>query len=119
MEFDRLVESVLDKTKEFVEFIVKRSAGASKIEKSSQAKGGLATLTAIHFAAKTKPYADAKAWSEKEGRDEHLKAKTLEVYKKLSDIDSLSQREFQHLSGVFEAYGEAYLKSTKPNSLKV
>ncbi len=119
MVFDRLVENVLDKTKEFVDFIVKRALGASKIEKSTRAKGGLAILTAIHFAAKAKPYADAKVWAEKDGRDKHLKAKAMEAYNKLSDLDSLSQREFQHLSGVFEAYGESYLRSVKPNSLKV
>lgn len=119
MEFDRLVESVLDKTKEFVEFIVKRAAGAAKIEKTAKAKGGYSTLTAIHFAAKSKPYADVKMWSEKDGRDKHLKAKTKEAYDKLADLDSLSQREFQHLTGVLEAYGEAYLRSVKPNSIKL
>jgi len=119
MEFDRLFESVLDKAKEFIEFVTKRAAGAAKIQKSAEAKGGYSTLTAIHFAAKVKPYADVKKWSEKEGRDAYLKTKATEAYNKLSDIDALSQREFQHYTGVLEAYGESYLKSIKPNSIKL
>ena len=100
-------------------FVTKRAGGAAKIQKSAEAKGGYSTLTAIHFAAKARPYADVKKWCDKEGKDEYLKSKATEAYKKLSNLDTLSQREFQHLTGVLEAYGESYLKSTKPNSIKL
>jgi len=100
-------------------FVTKRAVGAVKIQKSSEAKGGYSTLTAIHYAAKAKPYADVKKWCDKEGKDEYLKSKATEAYKKLSNLDALSQREFQQLTGVLEAYGESYLKSTKPNSIKL
>ena len=40
-------------------------------------------------------------------------------YKKLQDIDSLSQRQFQFISGTLEAYGEQYIRCVKPNSYKV
>jgi len=119
MEFDRLFESVIDKTKEFVEFIIKRAAGAEKIQKMTEKKGGYSTLTAIHYAAKAKPYAESERWAEKEGRDAHFKAKAKAVYDKLSDLDSLSQKQFQSLMGEMEVWGEVYIRSVKPNSINL
>ena len=49
MEFDRLFESVLDKTKEFVEFIIKRAAGAANIEKLAQTKYGRLNLILLSY----------------------------------------------------------------------
>ena len=42
----------------FERFLDKRLAGAEKLAESTKAKGGYSTLTAIHYAAKAKPYAE-------------------------------------------------------------
>lgn len=97
----------------FDEFLVKRAAGAKKIEKSTKAKGGYSILTAYHYAGKSKPYADSKKWESKEEKDKHYKQKAMEALDKLKNLDSLSQKEFQTLSGEFEVYGEVYIRSTK------
>ena len=31
----------------------------------------------------------------------------------------MSQKEFQHVMGQLEAYGEVYIKSVKPDSIKL
>jgi hypothetical protein len=103
----------------FDTFITKRAAGAAKIAHSAKEKGGFSTLTAIHFAAKVKPYAESEKWHDKEGKNEHYKAKAKEVYEKLKDLDSLSQKQFQALMGELEVWGEVYIRSTKPNSIKL
>jgi hypothetical protein len=103
----------------FDTFLEKRAAGAAKIAHSSKEKGGFAILTAIHFAAKAKPYAESEKWHDKEGKNEHFKSKAKEVYEKLKDLDSLSQKEFQALMGELEVWGEVYIRSTKPNSIKL
>ena len=36
------------------------------------------------------------------------------MYDKLSDLDSLSQKDFQSISGSLEAYGEVYIQTIKP-----
>ena len=107
------------KEEKFEEFLTKRAAGAEKIHKSAEAKGGYSTLTAIHFAAKAKPYAESEKWANKEDKNEHFKAKAKEVYEKLKDLDSLSQKQFQALMGELEVWGEVYIRSTKPNSIKL
>jgi hypothetical protein len=99
--------------KNFDEFLVKRAVGAKKIEKSSRQKGGYSILTAYHFAGKKKPYADSKKWESKEDRDKHYKQKAMEALAKLKNLDSLSQKEFQTISGEFEVYGEVYIRSKK------
>ena len=48
-----------------------------------------------------------------------INKKTEDVYSKLSDLDSLSQKEFQALMGELEVYGEVYIRATKPESLKI
>jgi hypothetical protein len=106
------------------EFLTKRAAGAAKIAHSSKEKGGCATLTAIHFAAKAKPYAEAEKLEKAPDKDcdkanAYYKKKADEVYSKLKDLDKLSQKEFQALMGELEVWGEVYIRATKPNSLKI
>jgi len=36
------------------------------------------------------------------------------MYEKLKDLDSLTQKDFQMISGSLEAYGEVYIQSVKP-----
>ena len=106
------------------QFLVKRAAGAAKIAHSSKEKGGFATLTSIHFAAKAKPYAEAEKMEKDPSKDcdktnAHYKKMAEEVYAKLADLDKLSQKEFQALMGELEVWGEVYIRATKPNSLKI
>jgi len=103
----------------FENFLTKRLAGAEKIHAMTQKKGGFSLLTAIHYKAKLKPYAESEKWAEKKGKEEHYKAKAKEVYVKLKDLDSLSQKEFQSLMGELEVWGEVYIRATKPNSIKL
>lgn len=103
----------------FDEFLTKRAAGAAKLASSAKEKGGYSLLTAVHFAAKAKPYAESEKWANKDERDSHYKARAKEVYDKLSDLDALSQKQFQTLMGELEVWGEVYIRSIKPNSLKV
>jgi len=108
----------------FQQFLTKRAAGAAKIAHSSKEKGGFSTLTAIHFAAKAKPYAECEK-TEKEYSEDHDKANAHykkmaeELHAKLADLDKLSQKEFQALMGELEVYGEVYIRATKPESLKI
>jgi hypothetical protein len=92
------------------EFISKRKKGALDIQKKSEAKGGAALLTAVHFAAKEKPYEYALRVCEKENATEQIKKKADEVMKDLKDWSNLTQHKFQHLMGALEAYGEVYLQ---------
>jgi hypothetical protein len=119
MEFNRLVESIMTAEEKFEEFLNKRKAGAEKLEAQTRKKGGYSLLTAIHYAAKLKPYAESEKWADKEGKEEHFKIKAKEVYKKLNDLDSLSQKQFQTLMGELEVWGEVYIRATKPNSIKI
>jgi len=123
MEFDRLFEKVISNETEveqaFEEFLSKRLAGAEKIQAMTEKKGGYSTLTAIHYKAKLKPYAESQKWAEKDSKEEHFKAKAKEVYEKLEDLDSLSQKQFQTLMGELEVWGEVYIRATKPNSIKL
>lgn len=115
MEFTALFEKVIDNLTEiFSVFVTKRAAGAKKIENAARKKGKYSILTAYHFAGKVKPYADALKWSKREDKESHFKAKYKEAYARLKDIDSLSQREFQTITGVLETYGEVYLQAKTP-----
>jgi hypothetical protein len=121
-KFDLMLESVKKKMgveEKFDEFLQKRKAGATKIEAQTRRKGGYSLLTAIHYAAKQKPYAEAIKWKDKAGNANHFKAKAKEVYSKLSNLDKLTQREFQALMGELEVYGEVYIRITKPNSIRL
>jgi hypothetical protein len=115
MLFTALFEKVIsDLTEAFSTFVTKRATGAKKIENAARKKGKYSILTAYHFSGKVKPYADALKWSSKEDKESHFKEKYKEVYSRLKDIDSLSQREFQVISGTLEAYGEVYLQAKTP-----
>lgn len=116
MQFTALFEKVIDNLANalFPTFVTKRAAGAKKIEETARKKGSYAILTAYHFAGKVKPYADALKWSKKEDKEEHFKEKYKEAYAKLKDIDSLSQKEFQSITGTLEAYGEVYIQASTP-----
>jgi len=107
-----------------VQFLDKRAAGAAKIAHSSKEKGGFATLTAIHFAAKAKPYKECEKMENAPDKDcdkanAHYKKMAEEVYSKLANLDNLTQKEFQALMGELEVWGEVYIRATKPNSLKI
>jgi hypothetical protein len=113
--FQKLYEQVVSGISEaFTTFVTKRAAGAKNIEDSAFSKGKYSILTGYHFAGKVKPYADALRWSNKEKKEVHFKQKYREMYKKLKDLDSLTQKEFQTISGSLEAYGEVYIQSVKP-----
>ena len=123
MDFERLFEKVItnetEAEQEFNLFLKKRLAGAEKIQAMTEKKGGFSLLTAIHYKAKLKPYAESEKWAEKEGKEEHFKSKAKEVYEKLKDLDNLSQKQFQALMGELEVWGEVYIRATKPNSIKL
>jgi len=122
--FEKRVQPDPTTEESFQQFLIKRAAGAAKLENSSREKGGFATLTAIHYAAKAKPYAESKKL-ETEYKDDHdavneiYKQKAKKVYAKLKDLDNLSQKEFQSLMGELEVWGEVYIRATKPESLKI
>ena len=66
---ERRVEPDPEDPKAFPKFLEKRASGAHKIAESSRAKGGYATLTAIHFEAKAKPYKEAMSVEKKHEGD--------------------------------------------------
>jgi hypothetical protein len=92
------------------EFIERRMKGATDIQKKAEAKGGAALLTAVHFAAKQKPYEYTLKVCEKSEACDLIKAKADVVLDELQNWDNLTQQRFQHLMGVLEAYGEVYLQ---------
>lgn len=92
------------------EFISKRKKGAEDICKKAQSKGGAALLTAVHFAAKEKPYSYAMSVCEKENAADLIKIKADKILKNLKNWNSMSQQKFQHIMGELEAYGEVYLQ---------
>jgi rubrerythrin len=120
-KFNLYIEKVENnlKDKEFQEFLSKRKAGATKIEKQTRAKGGYSTLTAIHYAAKQKPYAESLKHVDNKNKAAFFKKKAKDVYDKLNNLDTLSQREFQALMGQLEVWGEVYIKTLKPSSIKL
>ena len=114
MTFELFLESFLKGLKNNLDdlklFIEKRSAGAKKIAESAEKKGKYSTLTAIHFKAKEVPY----NFCHKHYNDEGYKAieeKADSCFNKLKSWKNMSQREFQHVMGQLEAYGEVYIRS--------
>ena len=121
--FTFIVEALLEESKEFFKgnkkdpkdlstFVNKRSQGAKKIQKMTENKGGFSLLTAVHFKAKEIPYKNC----EKHVGDEDskfVKEKADECFEKLKKWDKMSQREFQHVMGQLEAYGEVYIRSVE------
>jgi hypothetical protein len=93
-------------------FVSKRSKGAEKIQKTAKDKGGFSLLTAVHFEAKKIPYNVCK----KHLNDDDscfIKEKADECFDKLKKWDKMSQKEFQHVMGQLEAYGEVYIRSVQ------
>ena len=108
---DTLNEALKNKQPlEAKEFISKRKKGAIDIQKKAEAKGGAALLTAVHFAAKEKPYEYTLKICEKENAAELIKKKAEELMEQLKEWPSLTQQKFQHLMGMLEAYGEVYIQ---------
>jgi hypothetical protein len=96
---------------EFGVFVQKRRAGAEKIANSAEDKGSYAILTAYHFSAKEVPYMDALKLKDTDHKSKYFKMKAKEAFEKLKNLDKLTQKEFQTLTGVFEVYGEVYIQS--------
>jgi len=117
MLFTTLFEKIIDTTDEFLKFIKKRAAGAAKIQAAAKKTGGYAILTAYHFAGKVRPYEYGLKVYTQDNREELFKTKYQEAYNKLQDINKISQRQFQFITGELEAYGELYIRSVKPNSV--
>lgn len=119
--FNLYVEKIEEdlKDREFENFLSKRKDGAKKLTIQAKNKGGFAKLTAIHFDAKDKPYAESLKHANSDDRESFFKKKAKEVYDKLRNLDTLSQREFQALMGELEVWGEVYIRSKKPSSINL
>jgi hypothetical protein len=119
MRLESLMESIkstLSTKESLMEFLTKRLAGAKKIAAAAQKKGGYSLLTAIHFKAKFKPYAACMKHSD---TPDFAEKKADECMSKLKNWKKMSQREFQHVMGELEAYGEVYIREVKPTSIKL
>ena len=119
-KFSTLIESFLKGNKKDKEdlslFIDKRTAGAKKIQKMAETKGGFSVLTAIHFKAKETPYKTCmKHVDDKDSLS--VKEKADGCFDKLKSWDKMSQREFQHVMGQLEAYGEVYIRSVEDKGM--
>lgn len=112
--FEKAAELISDVL--FPEFVQKRLESTKKFYELFKERGKFATLSAWHFGAKIKPYLNAKRWSKKDSKDREqlFKERYKKTWQKLKVLDSLSQKEFQSLTGVLEVYGEVYLQSKKP-----
>jgi hypothetical protein len=95
---------------DLADFLKSRKDGAEKIKKAAEEKGGPSLLTATHFAAKDGPYQEAIE-SASDSELEFCLEQSLSIIKQLTSLDSLSQDQFQALTGQLEAYGEAYILS--------
>jgi hypothetical protein len=117
--FDTLVESIKDTLKKtdvkLQDFLSKRQAGAKKIAAQSTKKGGYAVLTAIHFDAKEIPYQEC---IDNLNDVKFVEKKADACWDKLKNWKNMSQRDFQHVMGQLEAYGEVYIREIKPSSIK-
>ena len=90
------------------EFITQRAEGAAKIASEAKAKGGLSTLTQLHFEAKAPSY---KAAMVLVSADKPLAAiisdlKRLEQIATNTAVTAASMVVFQQQTGKQEAYGE-------------
>ena len=94
-----------------IKFIEKRKAGAAKIAKQATVKGGYSALTAAHFHAKQKPYANCLKKAE---NFESIKKQVDNLVDKIQSWETMSQMEFQKVMGQLEAYGEVALQLKKP-----
>lgn len=117
MDFENLYNLLNEEKKKkdsdedlFDKFLEKRKEGAKKIESSAREKGGYSILTATHFKAKEIPYKESEKWADKKDKKAHYKKKAKETLDKLRDLDSLTQKEFQALTGELEVWGEVYIR---------
>lgn len=78
-------------TDEFRKFIKKGATGAAKIQAAAKKTGGYAEYGLKLYA--------------QDNREEMFKTKYQESYNKLQDIDKISQRQLQFITGELEAYG--------------
>lgn len=105
------VAAILNEEKgDLADFLQARKDGAQKIVKAAEEKGGPSLLTATHFAAKDEPYQEAIDAASDSELDNCLE-QALSILKQLTNIENLSQDQFQALTGQMEAYGEAYIVS--------
>lgn len=119
--FEALIDRALFEQKNFFKgskkdsedlstFVEKRSTGAKKIAKTATDKGGFSLLTAVHFKAKEVPYKVCAKHAD-DPNSSFVKKKADECFDKLKNWDKMSQKEFQHVMGQLEAYGEFYIRS--------
>lgn len=119
MNFDNKLNFLLEKStkgepENLTEFLETRKAGAEKIAKNAQEKGGPSLLTAAHFKAKKVPYTQAIKHSKARkdsGPLEGCKERADELVKMLKNWHKMSQTEFQKITGELEAFGESYISS--------
>ena len=110
-KFDLIFEKALQANTKDVkehEFFEKRAAGAKKIQKAAQEKGGPSMLTSYHFKAKEKPY---KECLERLSNPDYAKAHADNCLDQLQDWHKMTQKEFQEVMGRLEVYGEVFIKT--------
>ena len=95
---------------DLADFLQARKDGAENIKNAAEEKGGPATLTATHFAAKDEPYQEASDMAS-DSKLDHCLEQALSIIKQLTNLESLSQNQFQALTGQLEAYGESFIVS--------
>jgi gas vesicle protein len=110
------IKASLSTEESLKEFLMKRLAGARKIQASAQKKGGYSLLTAIHFKAKFRPYSACMKHTDSSKFAEEQADRCLS---RLKNWKKMSQREFQTVMGELEAYGEVYIREEKPMSIKL
>lgn len=98
------------------EFIEARADGAAKIAKETRAKGGVATLTAIHFEAKASAYKLALLSSRSSDAIAALKKLESVVASGISTAPDMTT--FQQLTGKQEVYGEVICFLEHPQDYK-
>lgn len=111
ISFELIVESILrgNKNENLSEFVEKRAAGAKKIQKLTEEKGGVSKLTSIHFKAKEIPYKNCSKHIN-DTNSNFIEEKADECMEKLKNWNTMSQKEFQTIMGQLEAYGEVYIR---------
>lgn len=112
LEFHKIVDTILESKKDkFEEFLETRKAGAEKIKKAAEEKGGPSLLTAQHFRAKEVPYKKAISHSDDKDRETYYSEEAEKCLTKLKSWKSMTQKEFQTIMGELEVCGEVFLKS--------
>lgn len=91
---------------EMVQFFEKRAAGAAKIASEARAKGGPSILTAWHFAAKAKPYAEVLQAIKANKPESFYMSKCKSLMSSVR-CGGMTQKSFQEVMGRLEVMGEA------------